>query len=157
MGDRTWTNINDSFQLNFARLAWHCTLKGDQLGSVLGTMLVAPFYIANRYRKQQPIEINAIARRFSFSIAGGIVLALGMMMGKYSGWENKERCLQDRAYRIHYNEGQNRVDLLSGGSFLGAFAAAFLIQRRIIFALGMTAPAVTAAIIYHNLTKSKPE
>ena len=98
-----WTNINDSENLNFARLTWHCFKKGIQVGAVIGCAVVAPFTIMKGMKSGQGILWNQIVQRQLYSFAFGSVLSLGMMMGKYQGWQNKKLCLQDRTYRIGMN------------------------------------------------------
>ena len=85
------------------------------------------------------------------------MISLGMMMYKYVSWENKAQCVQDRAYRIHYNKGQNRVDNLSYACFLGSFVPMYLFSKRIVFSLGMSSPAIVGGMIYYQMTKQKPE
>ena len=62
------------------------------------------------------------------SAVGGIVFALGMGLLKVSKIPADEMSdgMQDRAYRLHYNEGQNQVDKLSrigmvGGGLVSSF------------------------------------
>lgn len=155
--ERTWTNIDDPESLNFARLAWHCGVKGVQLGAVVGTAVVTPLTIFLAARNKVPINYGLISRRLVYSMAGGSVFALGMMMAKYVGWENKKVALQDRAYRIHYNQGQARVDKITEATFAFGFLGSLFVTQNVTMSLGFAAPAIVAGILIHVATKPKPD
>lgn len=76
------------------------------------------------------------------------------MLGKYYGWERKDLCLQDRAYRIQMNQNQNRVDFLFSIAFSSFFLASFLLTKRFFFSVGVTTPAVVVSMIYYQVSKS---
>ena len=50
------------------------------------------------------------------------------------------------------NEGQNRVDLITGFTFGGSFLACFLATGNLLFSLGVASPAIVLGIIIHVLT-----
>ena len=106
-------------------------------------------------RASESINFATLARRQVYSLGGFSVFALGMMLAKYSGWPNKAVALQDRTYRIHYNEGQVRVDTVTQIFFAGSLFLSLLITRNPAMSLGMTSPAIVAGILYHVATKPK--
>jgi hypothetical protein len=85
-----------------------------QLGSVVG-VVAAPVAMLLKLRAKQSIDFKQITKYQLYSLGFGTLLSMGMMMGKYISWENKEQCLRDRAYRIHNSYNQNRVDKITLG------------------------------------------
>lgn len=66
--------------------------------------------------------------------------------------------IEDRVYRLHYNEGQNRTDMFSGasGTLGGIIAAAAFHQTPWAIAGGFAA-GTCAGILGHCLTSSKKD
>ena len=141
--------------MNFLRLTWHCAKKGIQVGCVLGTAVVAPLTIYRGFRAGKSIDFSRLVLNQTYSILFGTAISLGMMMGKYYGWENKARSLQDRAYRIEVSKNQNRVDLFTEIAFAGSFLGTFLITRRFFFSIGATSPFVVAGLLFYLMSKPK--
>lgn len=90
-------------------LAGHVATKGLQAGSLLGLLVATPAIA--RLRKKSMCSAWVIAVPvFAFVGAGA---ALGMLYNKHSAGQLTEDGVDDRAYRIHHNEGQRAVDRYS--------------------------------------------
>mmetsp|Transcript_8193 Transcript_8193/g.12228 ORF Transcript_8193/g.12228 Transcript_8193/m.12228 type:complete len:176 (-) Transcript_8193:109-636(-) len=99
-------------------LICHVALKGFQLGSVVSVCIIAP--AVSMYRRQ-PISTTFRSIIPIASLMGGS-LSLASLFAKYNkGDLNSNDAVDDRAYRIYRNEGQNKVDKYS---FIGAIAGA---------------------------------
>lgn len=100
----------------------HVTQKGVQAGSLLSLVLSLPVLALRRRLGVEGIlgwTSNGVL------IGAGLTTALGMY--KMSGLEPEG--IEDRAYRLHYNQGQNRVDrFCQVGAVLGAGTALVMSQ-----------------------------
>ena len=83
----------------------------------------------------------------------GTILSMGMLYGKYTGWENKAACLKDRVYRISRNEGQVRTDIFAGGGFFCAFGIGMLSTGKLMKSLAISSFGISLGILGHVLTK----
>ena len=100
--------------------------------------------------------MQKIGRYQLYSMGIGTVLSVGLMIQKYSGWENKSLCLQDRVYRIHNNKGQTRADIMAGIGLVPAAALGMVITRRWTQAAGFSSIGVSLGLLYHFVTFQKP-
>ncbi|DBA70400.1 TPA: hypothetical protein ACH3X2_011814 [Trebouxia sp. C0005] len=106
------------------KLLRHITEKGFQLGSCIGSFIVVPV-IAYRGRASNcptvPKMLRGLSRSAVYTTIAAGLLGLGMVYGTPLTPEG----IQDRVYRLHYNEGQNRTDTFCrAGAVAGAAAAA---------------------------------
>lgn len=104
----------------------HISEKGMQLGSVFGILAVIPVAAFRNVENRKP---QRMLQLLGTSALGGILFALGMGLFKVSKISQDEMtdAMQDRAYRLHYNEGQNHVDKLSRiGMVGGGLASLFM-------------------------------
>lgn len=111
---------------NEALLFRHIAEKGLQFGSVVGVLGVIPVAAFRNVENRNPQRMLQI---LGTSAVGGILFALGMGLLKVSKIPADEMSdgMQDRAYRLHYNEGQNQVDKLSRiGMVGGGLASRFM-------------------------------
>lgn len=127
-----------------------------QLGSVVG-VVAAPVAMLLKLRAKQSIDFKQIMKYQLYSLGFGTLLSMGMMMGKYISWENKEQCLRDRAYRIHNSYNQNRVDKITLGAFVGAGFLGFLGTGNFAQSIALTTPAVVGGLLYHLATTEKKQ
>lgn len=104
----------------------HVAVKGLQLGSLVGIGGVVPFFAF--YRKMPfPAAFRTLV---PFSSALGCAASLALLYGKaYSGELDSDDSVDDRAYRIYKNEGQNKVDTYS---FIGAMSGILWIFFHVI-------------------------
>eukprot|EP00873_Tetraselmis_striata_P028750 jgi/Tetstr1/449014/TSEL_036239.t1 len=95
-------------------LVWsHVLVKGAQAGSFLGAASTAPSLALQAYRS----GASALTLQGAVSMArgrAGAGLAYGLaatsVLGAAKVLSMDTDGAQDRAYRLHYNEGQNRCD-----------------------------------------------
>lgn len=118
------------------------------IGIVVGTPIA--YYVAKK--KKESFTLTRFAHWQVYSLCFGVAVSLGMMTAKYVSWENKKLCLEDRAYRIHRNAMQNRVDEITIGAFVSSAVIAFVQSRSLLVSLGLTTPGIVAGLIYHALT-----
>ena len=120
---------------------------------MVGVAVVAPVAMLLKYRAGKSVELSQLVKYQVYSLGFGVTVSLAMMMGKYVSWQNKRECLRDRAYRIHHNSDQTRVDKITMGAFLAAGFVSFLATSKFVYSLGMTTPAVVGGLLYHVATK----
>ena len=100
------------------KLIIHVAIKGLQLGSVLGLFVLTPS-LAFYFRKRLPIR-DAFRYTVPVSTIFGGVFSLALLYGKYyQGDLSSNDRVDDRAYRLHKNAGQQQVDRYS---FIGFMA-----------------------------------
>jgi hypothetical protein len=121
----------------FYRLYGHVLTKGAQIGATVGTFVVAPLY----YRLHSGTTPFPKLARLSFiSMAVGTGITGFMLVAKMKADVTMtEDGVKDRAYRIHHNAGQNRIDRYS---LTGATAATL---SAVTYHLGR-APLATALV-----------
>eukprot|EP01040_Poterioochromonas_malhamensis_P005868 gene5870-6310_t len=134
-------------------LTAHCVMKGIQLGSVAGTLLVAP--ALKIVRRNTDLTFNqALRTALPRSILGGLALSLGLLAGKaYQGALDIEG-VDDRAYRIHHSEGQKKVDKYSTiGGMAGSGAGVLIGGGSMAAIVSFSGIGVTAGIGYYLFEK----
>lgn len=146
--------------LNGLRLMLHVTEKGFQAGAVLGIAIVLPIVAYRRSRKVGSLAGASpdLLRTLGKSALWGAGITTVMGLGKIASMPSDERAdgLQDRAYRLHYNTGQNRTDLFSQvGMAVGGTAAMWLVSPAAMVVLGGAAAGSAAGVAAHVLT-SRP-
>lgn len=146
------SNAERSPTTNLMLLSWHCFKKGIQLGAVIGNVSILPIYFYN-LKKSAPFDVQKILRHQLHAMAIGTVLSMGLMFGKYSGWENKAACLKDRVYRISKNEGQVRADIFAGGGFICAFGVGYLSTGKLMKSFAISTFGISLGLLGHVLTK----
>lgn len=87
-----------------------------------------------------------------YSVLGGSVIGLGMCSAKVISWENRPQKFQDRAYRIYYNEGQNRTDKFTYIA-MGLASPVGLLTGGLFPMIAFGSYGVVAALIAHVATK----
>mmetsp|Transcript_3904 Transcript_3904/g.11061 ORF Transcript_3904/g.11061 Transcript_3904/m.11061 type:complete len:157 (+) Transcript_3904:281-751(+) len=96
-----------------ALLFKHVAMKGAQAGSVLGVASVAPSLLYTAYRQGSGAVTADAAFTMAATRAGtGLTYGLAAMSvaAALKVMNTDKDGLQDRAYRLHYNEAQNRCD-----------------------------------------------
>jgi Protein of unknown function (DUF1757) len=159
------TPFSDSVVLNGARLMHHIIEKGFQAGSLIGAAVVVPL-AARKYSKAHagslagagPLLMRAMASSalwgtaISSLIGGARVVQLSNSLTP----EEFSDGMQDRAYRLHYNRGQQRVDLFSeAGMAVGGTAALVLVSPAAAVVLGGAAAGAAAGVLAHIATYSQ--
>lgn len=120
---------NDGVKYPTTLLFRHILTKGLQVGSLFGSGVLLPAL----YFSSPKFQIDRSAKFLTYSVIGGVALsgrplivsfdnaflsgAAGLV--KYVGMDQEG--LEDRAYRIKYNEAQNRLDRLN--TLFGLFGA----------------------------------
>lgn len=106
----------------------HVLQKGFQAGSVIGVVAVVPAVLLLKRGATEVPPLLRAANTLGYSAAAGTALSGAMCTAKFVNMDREG--LEDRVYRLHYNEGQNRTDAFcAAGSTLGAAAAALLLAR----------------------------
>ncbi|GFR51058.1 hypothetical protein Agub_g13380 [Astrephomene gubernaculifera] len=107
-----------------AYVMWHIVKKGFQAGSVIGVAAVLPAMVLWKKVRDPTALMRALGTSaVTGAAATGALGALKFTTIDQAGFE-------DRAYRLHYNKGQNRTDCFSfAGAFVGLAAAAVLLPR----------------------------
>lgn len=100
----------------------------------------------------KPFEIQRLMKYQLYSILCGCTISLGMCTAKVISWENRPQKFQDRAYRIYYNEGQNRVDYFTYIG-MGIASPIGLLSGGFIPMIGFGSYGVVAALIANLATK----
>eukprot|EP00877_Chromochloris_zofingiensis_P012775 jgi/Chrzof1/7751/Cz02g35130.t1 len=119
----------DPSQSAALRLYSHILQKGFQAGSIIGVGIVAPILA---YR-QGSLDLALLTRAAGRGALWGT--AATAVLGALKISQTDQEGLEDRVYRLHYNEGQNRTDLFAQvGAVVGFAAGAALLG------VGKTAP-----------------
>ncbi|GMH40876.1 hypothetical protein BSKO_08780 [Bryopsis sp. KO-2023] len=139
-----------------ARLYSHVLQKGWQAGGTIGVAVVAPIAAFGMYRSGKSFDVEKILTLLGRSAGVGVGLSGLMCTAKYVGMDQDG--LEDRVYRLHYNEGQNRVDQFAGaGTFLGGLLAASFVSKVPAVVLGGGAAGAFAGVLAHIGTKRSKE
>jgi len=124
----------------------HTGLKGIQLGSVLG-LVASPIYGA--WKKKPFLESWRLV--MPSAVTFSVLSAFGFLYAKKIQGELDIPGVDDRAYRISRNAGQNEVDALSGVGFvIGTITAAVATQKAANILPGALT-GVAGSIVYHVL------
>lgn len=104
----------------------HVTMKGMQLGSVLGCFSIPVVAVV---RKQ---SVGLAARTvFPLTVVGGLSIAYGKLYKSYLDGKLDADGVDDRAYRIIHNRGQVKVDQYTAlGAMVGVFAGILISKGR---------------------------
>eukprot|EP00884_Botryococcus_braunii_P015791 jgi/Botrbrau1/2896/Bobra.0036s0038.1 len=135
----------------------HILEKGFQMGGVLGLGVVVPI-VAYRSRKAHGALINseltpAVLAALAKSGIGFTTLAGALGAARVFGAGIPEEGIEDRAYRLHFNQGQNRTDKFSRiGAAFGAAAAAFLASPTPTNILGGAVAGAGVGVLAHVAT-----
>jgi len=137
----------------------HVLQKGFQAGSILGTVLAVPVSLY----KTRGINLRTV---LVYSGRGGII---GEVLIGLLGWYRistikEQEAMEDRNYRLHYNEGQQRCDRFAniaaavGAAGFGAQSAFGSSPVGLGSALlGGAALGTLSGVILHVATYSVPE
>eukprot|EP00891_Asterochloris_glomerata_P002097 jgi/Astpho2/2097/Aster-00581 len=117
-----------------ALLMWHIVQKGWQAGSVLGVGVAMPL-LARRWRK-------------AGVLTGERVVGAGLVWGKPLPQDG----IEDRVYRLHYNEGQNRTNRFAAYGALGGSLLALTAYPRLKPVAGGAALGTALGVGLHCLT-----
>ncbi|PRW58643.1 hypothetical protein C2E21_3250 [Chlorella sorokiniana] len=148
----------DSWQVNYARLLSHVMQKGFQVGGLVGCLVVAPIVF---YRARQggttaavPKAVNAVFKTVMASTAASTAMAVARM----ASIDNMKEGLEDRAYRLHYNQGQVRTDHFAQiGTLVGGTAAVALLPASAAAVVAGGAAGAAVGVLAHVATAPKPE
>lgn len=120
------------------------------MGAVVGLALVAPITI---YRRG--FEPHGLLKTLGTTCLATTTAALLLGAGRVASIPADERPagLQDRAYRLHYNKGQNRVDLFGEiGMAIGGSAAMMFVSPAVLVVLGGAAAGSAVGVLTHVAT-----
>ncbi|PSC76657.1 hypothetical protein C2E20_0195 [Micractinium conductrix] len=152
----------DSVALNAARVMNHVLQKGYQMGGVVGTLLVAPatlLRLSRAGRLPRGGALTAAAGAVGKTVLVTTALAGALGAARLASLEDVKAGVEDRVYRLHYNQGQNRADRFAlAGSAVGVAAAALLVPMSPTALLGGGAAGAAAALLAHvGTAKDKDE
>jgi len=109
----------------------HVLEKGWQAGSVIGVGLVAPV-TALRLRRIGSLKPERVLTAVGQSALLGFALSGVLGLGKIYGTPLDKEGIKERVYRLHYNEGQKRVDLFSfEGELAGLVSGVFAFRQHL--------------------------
>ncbi|WIA30233.1 hypothetical protein OEZ86_000324 [Tetradesmus obliquus] len=151
----------DATQSPGLHLYKHILEKGFQLGSILGVGVVAPARAAyTALWLKQPVEPLSLTRTAGATTLGAFVIVA--IAGAVRVSKLDQDGLEDRAYRLHYNKGQNRTDLFAQAGAVSGLAASAALLRGAASAsalhyLGYSAAGAAGGILLHVLTQPKEE
>lgn len=143
------------------RVIGHAATKGFQVSSMVNLALVSPgiyYYYANKIPRS--FKLSSSKSFFSISrMSGTFGAVLGASLGAGMAWnilrQEPWEAVEDRAYRLHENMGQRRIDLYTAVACASVFAlsvawrkSAFQIVGNAILAapLGISAHALHLAV-----------
>jgi len=109
------------------KLWGHIMQKGWQAGSVVGSLGVGPGMGAYAtFVKKGQFDVLQLTEGAAYGVLGG--LALTGVVGALKILQMDREGIEDRVYRLHYNDTQKRTDLFAavGGAFGLAAAGYFL-------------------------------
>jgi hypothetical protein len=132
-------------------LFFHVGLKGIQAGSVLG-FLFTPLY---KYKKRIPLSQSFITvmPRSAFVVG---VLSLGLLYGKNFKGDLTDDGVDDRAYRIAHNVGQNTVDKYSViCGFLGASVGSIVGKLSLRWIVSCSLGGIGLGVVGYSVVKSE--
>ena len=139
----------------------HVTEKGFQLGSVVGTAIVAPL-AARRLKKNNgslagagPTVLRAVATAALTGAALSAAIGAARVSSLKSSLSDDDFAtgMQDRAYRLHYNRGQVRTDLFCEvGMAVGGTAAMLAVSPAAWCVLGGAAMGSVGGLLAHVVT-----
>ncbi|KAL4431257.1 hypothetical protein ABPG75_006513 [Micractinium tetrahymenae] len=147
----------DSVELNTARVMGHVVEKGFQLGGVLGSGVVAPvmFFRHSRRGVSPRAALPLVAGAVYKTVLASTVLTGAMGAVVLARVDDLQAGVEDRAYRLHYNQGQNRADKFARvGAAAGAAAAAAMLPLSV--APLVAGSAVGAAVAFGAHVGTKP-
>lgn len=139
-----------------AYVYWHILQKGWQAGSLIGVAGVVP--VLALWKKVR--DPATLLRAINYSALSGT--AATATLGALKFTQIDDEGFRDRAYRLHYNEGQNRVDTFSAaGSLVGLAATAVLLPRSVPYyamsLAGGAAVGTAAAVVLHVATRPEDQ
>ena len=108
-------------------LTQHCVIKGVQLGSSVGILV---FPLVSIFRKISFSGAWKVTMPASATV--GVAISLGLLYYKHSTGALDADGVDDRAYRIKHNEGQNKVDFYSGVGAVAGGALGVLGSRSVL-------------------------
>ncbi|KNC85511.1 hypothetical protein SARC_02312 [Sphaeroforma arctica JP610] len=115
--------LADDSQFATEKLMAHIAVKGFQLGSVLGLLVVSPVALVRTGRWPSRAKIG------TWTMTGSVIGAIGasaLGLGKKSTFETPEE-IEDRVYRLRHNKGQLRTDRFwACGAVIGMLGGAAL-------------------------------
>jgi len=149
--------------MNGARLMRHISEKGFQAGSLVGCVIVMPIlayklriWEAGALAGATPKLLSALGKSALWGVTGVTIMGIGRVASIPA--DERPAGLQDRAYRLHYNRGQNRVDMMSRiGMATGGAAALTLVSPAAAVVLGGAAMGSAAGVLTHVLSYKAPE
>uniref|UniRef100_A0A7S3EJQ3 Uncharacterized protein n=1 Tax=Rhodosorus marinus TaxID=101924 RepID=A0A7S3EJQ3_9RHOD len=101
------------------KLEGHVAQKSYQVGAILGSAASLPW----SYYKHRSLNVKSM-----LGSAGKTMVFFELLLGALGYYRvmsiKEDEGIEDRVYRLHYNEGQNRVDKFAGsGAVIGAASA----------------------------------
>ncbi len=136
----------------------HILLKGTQLGAVLGFAAAVPLSAYQVLYKGVPLSAlpPSIIKTSSRFLLGGFAATAVLGAARVSQLDADG--IYDRAYRLKFNEGQNRTDVFANcASVVGAGAAAAAMGVNLTNLTGGASLGIVAGLLLHLATKPKRE
>lgn len=126
-------------------LLGHITMKGMQLGSVLGCFSIPIVALV----RKQPVGLTA-RTVFPLTVMGGLTVAYGKLYKTYLDGKLDNDGVDDRAYRILHNKGQVKVDQYTAiGAMVGVIAGIAVSRGRPGSTLSSACFGIACGIVSH--------
>lgn len=123
----------------------HITMKGMQLGSVVGCMSIP---IVSLVRKQ-PVGLTA-RTVFPLTVMGGLAVGYSRLYMAYLDGKLDEKGVDDRAYRLIKNVEQRKVDQYTAmGAIIGVVAGLTAAKGRPGVTLSSACMGIVCGIVSH--------
>ncbi|KAI3433320.1 hypothetical protein D9Q98_003138 [Chlorella vulgaris] len=146
----------DSPARNALRVYSHCLQKGWQMGGVIGCAVVAPIVLYRRRGAANvtPALVNAVYR----TVLSTTAVSVALCAARLASSPDFKAGVEDRAYRLHYNQGQNRVDLFSKvGTAVGGTAALLFLPASAAAVVSAGAAGAAFGVLAHIASAPKSQ
>ncbi|PSC76629.1 hypothetical protein C2E20_0194 [Micractinium conductrix] len=149
-----------SLACNYGRVMSHVLQKGFQAGGVVGLGAVAPVVAFLEHRKGRTAEesLPVVAQALCRTALTTLAVSAALGVARLASVDDLKDGLEDRAYRLHYNQGQNRANLFANlGIAAGGTAAIVCLPASACMVVGGAAAGAAAGIFAHVATWRKPQ
>jgi hypothetical protein len=139
------------------KLFGHVLQKGFEAGGLIGGFAVVPATAAyTTYVKKGKVDPLELAQNAAFSCLAGV--GLSALMGSIKILQMDREGVEDRVYRLHYNNSQKRTDTFSlVGAVLGIAATGYLLKDnsavKPLHFLGGAGVGAASGVLLHMMTR----
>ncbi|KAL4431256.1 hypothetical protein ABPG75_006512 [Micractinium tetrahymenae] len=142
--------------VNYLRVMNHVLQKGIQAGGVVGLGAVVPIVAYRQHKKGLGMQeaLPTLAASVGKTTLITLALSIALGVGRLASIEDLKAGVEDRAYRLHYNQGQTRADLFAQvGIVAGSAAAVAFLPATAAVVVGSAAAGAAAGVLAHVATR----